>query len=143
MISITDIMTPNPLTVTRDTPLETVIGLMKSNACRHLLVVEDQTLLGIITDRDVRLAMNSPLVLREKIQDLALLREVTAEACMTANPLTIAADAPAVEAAALMRKYSFSALPVMEDAQLVGIVTVSDILDSFIAVMREEIAEED
>lgn len=143
MITVTDIMTPNPLTVTRDTPLETVIGLMKSNACRHLLVVEDQALVGIITDRDVRLAMNSPLVLREKMQDLTLLRDVTAEACMTADPLTITADAPAAEAAALMRKFSFSALPVMEEALLVGIVTVSDILDSFIAVMREEMTAED
>lgn len=138
MITVADIMTPDPASVTRDTSLGEVIGVMKLCSCRHLLVIEDEHLLGIITDRDVRLAMNSPLVLRERAQDLTLLRDTTAEACMTVNPVTIAGDAPAVRAAEMMRKYNFSALPVLEGEKVVGIVTVSDILDSYIAAFAQE-----
>ncbi|MBZ0276120.1 MAG: CBS domain-containing protein, partial [Anaerolineae bacterium] len=83
MLTVADIMTSNPITVERNTPLGEIIGLMKAHACRQLPVLDEGKLIGIITDRDVRLAMNSPLTLRERAQDQALLNNVTAEACMT------------------------------------------------------------
>ncbi len=138
MITVADIMTPDPITVTPDTTLEEVIGLMKSHPCRHLLVMSQERLIGIITDRDVRLAMNSPMVLRFREDDQALLRGVTAAACMTPEPMTIESDETVVRAAQLMRRYNFSALPVIEAGRVVGIITVSDIVDSYIAQFAEE-----
>lgn len=138
MLTVADIMTWNPVTVQRATPLGEVIGLMKTHACRQVPVVEDGQLIGIVTDRDIRLAMNSPLVLHERSADLNLLNTTTAEVCMTPSPLSVEASAPATQAAALMRRYKFGGLPVLERGRLVGIVTVSDILGSYITLLNAQ-----
>jgi acetoin utilization protein AcuB len=94
-------------------------------------------LAGIITDRDVRLAMNSPLLLRERWQDETLLDSVTAESCMTASPMMVTPDVPAYEAADMLAIHKFGALPVVEDGGLVGILSVTDILKAFAREQRE------
>ncbi len=137
MLKVADIMTPNPAIARLDTKLGEVIGLRKEHACRQLPVVERRQVVGIITDRDIRLAMNSPLILHERSDDQALLNTATAESCMTADPITVDAEAPATQAAEIMRKYKFGGLPVLRDGKLVGIVTVSDILNSYIKLLKE------
>ncbi len=132
MITVADVMTRNPIRVAPDLPLRDVIGLMKAHGCRQLPVVDGERLVGIISDRDVRLAMNSPLVQHDRLEDEELLSHITAADCMTPDPLTIEATALAVEAADLMRRYKFGGLPVLDHGELVGIVTVTDILVSFI-----------
>lgn len=136
MITVADLMSAEPITVTTETSLETVIGLMKEHRCRQLLVTEAGKLVGIVTDRDVRLAMNSPLVLHERADDVALLRGVTAGVCMTPNPLTVKPDDSAAHAARLIRQYKFGALPVVEGTKPVGIVTISDLLGSYITLLQ-------
>jgi acetoin utilization protein AcuB len=138
MITVEDIMTRKPLTVNPETTLEEVIGLMKSRHCLHMPVVDEGRLVGIITDRDLRLAMNSPLVLHERADDLALLKVATAGVTMTSKPLTISPESPATLAAKLMRKHKFGALPVVAEGKLVGIVTVSDILDNYITILESQ-----
>ena len=138
MLTVADIMTRDPITVTPQTKLGEVVRLMKQHACRQLPVIEGDRLVGIITDRDVRLMMNSPLTLHERADDLALLQHVPVEACMTPHPLTVEANAPAALAADLMRTYKFGGLPVLKDGKLVGIVTVSDILTSYIALLEAQ-----
>ncbi len=138
MLTVADIMTPRPITVSPSTALREVIGLMKSHGCRQLPVMEGERLVGIVTDRDVRLAMNSPLTLHERIEDETLLRSVTAGDCMTPDPMTIEASASAAAAADLMKTYKFGALPVLEQGKLVGIVTVSDLLASYIKLLRAQ-----
>jgi acetoin utilization protein AcuB len=131
MIRVADIMTPNPITVQPTTKLDEVIGLMKTHHFRHLLVVDNQQVIGIISDRDVRLVMNSPLVQLQPKKGWKLLNTVRADGCMTPNPLTIGPNATAGKAAELMNHYKFDALPVIKEGRLVGIVTVSDILKSY------------
>ena len=132
MLTVNDLMTVEPLTVTLQTTLRDVIQLMKLEACRQLPVVDDSgRLVGLITDRDVRLAMNSPFVLHERWQDETLLDTATAESCMTPNPLTVTPDTPAYRAAEMLSAYKFGALPVVEKGELVGIISVTDYLDHF------------
>lgn len=138
MITVADLMTSQPITVTAETTLATVIGLMKEHHCRQLLVTEGHDLIGIVTDRDVRLAMNSPLILHERADDRALLRNVTAGICMTPNPLTVNPKDSAAKAAKLIRQYKFGALPVVEDRQVLGIVTISDILGNYITMLEAQ-----
>src|SRR4051812_10242117 len=137
MLKVSDIMTPNPVTVAPTTPLGEVIGLMKAHSCRQLPVLDGERLVGIITDRDLRLVMNSPLVLHDRADDRALLTNTTAELSMTTGPMTIDADTLAIEAARLLNKYKFGALPVLRDGRLVGIITVSDIVASYIALLEQ------
>lgn len=132
MLTVSDLMTVDPDTVTPDTPLRAVINLMKVQNCRQLPVVDSEGhVVGIVTDRDVRLAMNSPIVLHGRWQDDELLNKVTASTCMTAHPITVSPDTPAYRAAEMLSAYKFGALPVVHDGCLVGIITVTDFLDRF------------
>jgi acetoin utilization protein AcuB len=134
MLTVRDIMTTNPCTVKPDTSLQDVITQMKITGCRQMPVLgDDGRLVGIVTDRDIRLAMNSPIVLHGRWQDEDLLAKVTAESCMTPNPICVQPDTPAYRAAEMLSAYKFGALPVIEAGQLLGIVTVTDFLDRFAA----------
>ncbi len=135
MITVADIMTPSPITIQRDANLGDVIALMKVHACRQIPVLDGEQLIGLVTDRDVRLAMNSPFTLHERTADQSLLNNVTAEACMTANPMTVEINAPASLAARLMKSYKFGSLPVVDNGKLVGIITVTDILSSYMTLL--------
>ena len=137
-MQVHNIMTSNPLTVSPETSLGKTLRLMKENQYRHLPVVDGERLVGIVTDRDVRLAMNSPLVLHDREDDQALLQHIPAGAVMTSDPLTINADDPAALAADLMRSYKFGSLPVLKQGKLIGIVTVSDILASYIDLLSDD-----
>jgi acetoin utilization protein AcuB len=107
---------------------------MKLAGCRQLPVVNEHgQLIGIVTDRDVRLAMNSPMDLPERGQEAELVISETAESCMTPDPITISSDTPAYRAAEVLSTYKFGALPVMDNDELVGIITVTDFLDRFTA----------
>jgi acetoin utilization protein AcuB len=142
MLTVNDMMTVEPLTVTLQTTLRDVIQLMKLEACRQLPVVDDSgRLVGLITDRDVRLAMNSPFVLHERWQDETLLDTATAESCMTPNPLTVTPDTPAYRAAEMLSAYKFGALPVVENGELIGIISVTDYLDHFAAERPEVVGD--
>ncbi len=135
MITVRDLMTDDPATVSPSNSLREVVELMKSKACRQLPVLDERgKLVGIITDRDVRMALDSPLVLHERwIEDLQMDR-TKVESCMTRDPVTISPDAPAAEAAEILITKKFGAIPVEEDAILVGIITVTDFLRQ---VMRD------
>jgi acetoin utilization protein AcuB len=113
---------------------------MKAQSCRQLPVLRDGKLVGIITDRDVRLVMNSPLVLHGRWQDEEVLDQMTAENCMTPDPMTVPPEMPAHQAANMLSIYKFGALPVMDNDELVGIITVTDFLNYF-AMQQPEPSE--
>lgn len=134
MLTVRDLMSTNPDTVRPDTPLRAVIQTMKLAGCRQLPVVNEHgQLIGIVTDRDVRLAMNSPMDLPERGQEAELVISETAASCMTPDPITVSSDTPAYRAAEVLSTYKFGALPVMDNDELVGIITVTDFLDRFTA----------
>lgn len=132
MLMVKDLMTPDPMTIPHDMILRNIIGNMKQNGYRHLPVVINGKLIGIVSDRDVRLAVNSPMIVHEHDEDMEILDEVTAENCMTLNPITVTPDTPAVRAAEMLAVYKFGALPVIEHEKLVGIITVTDFLKAFV-----------
>lgn len=143
MLKVKDIMTVSPVYVAPDTTLHEIIGVMKTHNYRQLPVMDGTELAGIITDRDVRLVMNSPIVLHDRQEDITLLHAVTAESCMTANPISVTPDTPAYRAAEMLSIYKFGALPVIDGDKLVGIVTVTDYLDYFADKKPETVVDND
>ena len=142
MITVNDLMTVIPNTVTVNTPLRSLIGLMKSQGYRQMPVLDDKgKLVGIVTDRDVRLVMNSPIVLHGRWQDEEILDKVTAESCMTPNPITVSPTTPAFRAAEMLATYKFGAMPVVDEGELVGIITVTDYLEHFVENFSETVIE--
>lgn len=131
MLTVNDLMTIIPNTVTPQSTLRQVVEVMKTQSCRQLPVLENGVLVGIITDRDVRLVMNSPLILHGRWQDEEILDNITAENCMTPDPMIVSPDTPAYQAANMLSIYKFGALPVVDNGTLVGIITVTDFLNYF------------
>ena len=141
MLTVNDLMTVIPYSVTPSTPLRRVIEMMKTEGCRQFPVLNNGELVGIITDRDVRLVMNSPMVLHGRWQDEELLDKVLADSCMTANPMSVTPETPAYRAAKMLSLYKFGALPVVDEDTVVGIITVTDFLDYFAAGQSETVID--
>lgn len=136
--TVADIMTANPTTVTPRNAIRTAINLMREGGYRRLPVVDHGRLVGIITDRDLRRAANSPFVVREQWYDNFILDHIEVGSCMTPNPLTVEPSASIVEATRLMRNHKIGGLPVVADGQLVGIITETDLLDFLIELLTSE-----
>lgn len=141
MLMVSELMTVNPYAVSPRSTLRHVIEMMKSEGCRQFPVVDNGKLVGIVTDRDVRLVMHSPMIEHRRWQDEEMLDSVEVQSCMTANPMTVAPNAPAHHAAKMLGLYKFGALPVVEDEELVGIVTVTDFLEAFVASQSEIVVD--
>jgi acetoin utilization protein AcuB len=135
---VADIMTSNPVSVTPRNAIRTAINLMREGGYRRLPVVDRGRLVGIITDRDLRRAANSPFVVREQWYDNFILDHIEVGSCMTPNPLTIEPSATVAEAAATMRNHKIGGLPVVVDGQLMGIITETDLLDFLIEILTSE-----
>jgi len=132
---VKEVMTETPKTIGPNDTLRTAIERMALTACRRLPVVKEGRLVGIVADKDVREALNSPIILRERWQDEELMDHARVEACMTPDPITVTPETPVVEAARLMRDRKIGGLPVMEGDHLVGIVTETDLLDALIKLL--------
>jgi acetoin utilization protein AcuB len=132
-------MTSNPVTVTPRNAIRTAVNLMREGGFRRLPVVDRGRLVGIITDRDLRRAANSPFVVREQWYDNFILDHIEVGSCMTPDPLTIEPAAPIAEAARLMRDHKIGGLPVITEGQLVGIITETNLLDCLIEVLESEL----
>ena len=131
-------MTRDPVTVAPNDSIGVALKCMLDRGCRRLPVVDQGKLVGIVSDRDLRRATNSPFVLRERWYDDFLLEHILVRACMTPNPITITPRTSMLEAAKLMRDHKIGGLPVMEGERLVGIVTETDLLNYFIRTLETQ-----
>jgi acetoin utilization protein AcuB len=122
-------MTVDPITVTPDTNLGRIIALMHEEGCRQLPIVDGEKLVGLVTDRDVRLTLNSPFIRKSQLDADDVLDIVVAEGMMTRNLIAVTPDTPAYKAAEMLSIYKFGALPVVDGESLVGIISVTDFLD--------------
>ncbi len=138
-MNISDIMTARPVTIDQDETLRVALETMERVGCHHLPVTGlEGHLVGILSDRDCRTALNSPYILRERWQDDDLINTLVVRAMMTPAPIIVEPDAPATEAVRLMLKNHISCLPVMRSETLVGIITTSDILIAFMQTLERE-----
>jgi acetoin utilization protein AcuB len=138
-MNVTDIMTAKPVSIHQDGTLRDALELLETHHCRHLPVLNSEgQLVGIISDRDCRTALNSPHILREHWQDEQLVNNLRVRMIMTPAPIVVEPDAEAVEAARLMLNNHINCLPVILGETVVGIVTTSDILIAFMEIHRRE-----
>lgn len=136
--TVDQVMTRDPVTVAPNDPIRLATQRMRERGCRRLPVVENAKLVGVVSDRDLRRATNSPFVLRERWYDDLLLDHIPVRACMSPNPIAVKARTPMVDAAKLMRDRKIGGLPVVEDGNLVGIVTETDLLNYLIRVLETQ-----
>jgi acetoin utilization protein AcuB len=131
-MNVLDIMTARPVTIRVDKTLRDALELMEEHHCKHLPVLSASGhVVGVLSDRDCRYALNSPFVQRDNWQNDTLSARVTVRAVMSPAPIIIEPNAMAAEAARLMLTHRIGCLPVMRGETLVGIVTRSDVLIAF------------
>ena len=138
MTRVAEIMTADPVTVQPSQSIGTAIALMRQGNFRRLPVVENGRLVGIVTDRDMRRATNSPVLLHETWYDNFLLEHIEVGVCMTSNPVTLSPEAEVLEAAVIMRSRKIGGIPIVRGEVLVGIITETDLLDHLIELLEIE-----
>jgi acetoin utilization protein AcuB len=130
---IGQIMTSRVVTVGMDDSLEVVQNIFRRVRFHHVLVVDQDRLLGIISDRDLLKAV-SPYVgtLSETPRDIATLSKRVHQ-IMSRNPVTIRPSTTIQEAGQLMIQQGVSCLPVLSAEETVlGLVTWKDLLKALL-----------
>lgn len=130
-------MTKNPISVSPETSILEAWKIMQTSQVRRLLVMDKGRLVGIVTERDLRSVSPSQATSLSIFEINYLLEKLKVKDAMTPNPITVEADAPIEEAALIMRDNRISALPVIENGEVVGIITESDIFKAFIEMLGD------
>ena len=134
MLRVKDLMSDALEVVSPDAHLHDALTTMNRAGYRHLPVVSDDELVGIITDRDIRLAVNSPIVDAEAdLTREAVLDGVRIDDCMTPDPQCVSSDTPLHEVADLLTLNKFGAMPVVDEGKLVGMISYIDFLKHYAA----------
>jgi acetoin utilization protein AcuB len=130
-MKVRELMTGTPITVSPDTPVFDARQTMVKERIRHLLVIEGDRLMGIVTDRDIRLNLPSQATSLSMWEVNYLLAKLTVSKVMTTSVIIIGPDQEATDAARLMLEHKIGALPVLDGSHLIGILTETDVLRAF------------
>ncbi len=135
---VQDLMTQPVKTVGPTNPLREVIQLMEANRIRHVAVVEESgRLLGLISHRDVLRSQEGSLSGALSSEQAHMNRWIEARWVMTKDVRTVHRETPALEAALILRSNAYGCVPVVEDGQLVGILTDSDFVEYAIQALSD------
>ena len=134
MTPVAEIMTRDLHTVEIDTSLQKVADLFKKTGVRHIPVVNNGSLMGIVSQTDMlRLSFGSNFGSDESEADEAIYEMLSLEQVMINNVITVNADQSVRSTAELLLDREFHALPVLIEDKLVGIVTTTDIIRYLLA----------
>ena len=130
-------MTRPVITLAEGQSLREAIAVMQRHRIRHLPVVAEDRLLGILTDRDVKRATPSLLSGVSQEEFDRVLKETAVGHVMTRNPFSVSPSTPLRDAVKLLVDRRFSALPVVESGRLVGIVSGTDMLRALLEMLED------
>jgi acetoin utilization protein AcuB len=124
-MKIQSLMIKNPITIGPNASVGESIELMKANSIRHLPVVtKGERLVGFLTLADLKQGLIP-----------SMLGDVSLDDLIIKDPITVNPDDDIEFAAKLIYNHKIGGMPVVEDGKLVGIVTATDMLRTFIDMM--------
>ncbi|HWP58611.1 MAG TPA: CBS domain-containing protein [Candidatus Acidoferrales bacterium] len=127
-ITVREIMMSHPVTLGPDDTLETANDLITLGRIRHVPILENGRLVGILSQRQLLgPCVGIMLGVKGKTKK-ALLKSFRVKELMCSPVFTISPEATLKEAARLMAEKRIGCLPVVDGSQLVGLITVTDIL---------------
>lgn len=132
-----DLMATELITLDKSETLDLADEIMRLARVRHLPVLDEGRLAGLVTHRDILRAQVSALAGLSRDQSRELEAKVPVTEIMTSGVRSVAPDTPAVEVARLMRDHKFGCVPVVEGDRLVGIVTEADFLDLVVRALDD------
>jgi len=126
--SVSYIMTLNVHSVDVGDNLREAIHLVKKHNIRHLPVLENGHVVGMISTSDLNRLTFSSLFESQNEADEAVLDMLTIPQVMSGNPTSVNPDASIQKVAEIFAKEHFHSLPVVENGDLLGIVTTTDVI---------------
>ncbi len=129
-VAVEEFTTPDPVMVPDTASIDEMVELMERHDVRHLPIVRDGEVVGVVSDRDLRLARG----LSEDRRN-----QVTARDVMAADPISVLSDTPLDEVAFDMSERKIGSVLVYEESgDYLGIFTVTDALNALIEIVRGE-----
>ncbi len=130
--TIGEYMTTDPMTADHELSIHDAQDRMMHNNLRHLVVVQGERVVGVVSSRDLGLALTIPGTRGN---------ELTIADAMTRDPYCCVAQTPLVEAARSMEAHRYGCALVIDDDMVVGIFTTVDALRALRAVVMGELVE--
>lgn len=128
-IRVAEWMTETVLAVETFDSIAIARQLMAKHRVNQLPVLDNGHLVGIVTDRDVRDAYPTSMMINRAEEIDRFAEKITVEEVMTHDLFVVRPETPLSTAVGLLRRHRIGSLPVVKNRQLVGIITRSDILD--------------
>ena len=125
---VRDYMTSDPQTLGMKSTLLDAVLLLRRSELRHIPILDNDRLVGVLSDRDVARWAPSMATSVSPQEYNRVFEETPVSKVMTRNPISVSPDAPLAEAVNLMYKHRLGCLPVLEAGRLSGIITVTDML---------------
>lgn len=125
---VASVMAKDFVSVAPKDQLDFVDDVMNLGRIRHMPVLDAGKLVGIVSQRDLLATSLSMALDFEAGQRRNFMRSVVVEEVMTPQPITVAPDATLRDAARLILTHRIGCLPVVEDGDMVGLVTETDLL---------------
>ena len=135
-MEVRQIMIRDIITISLDDSLLKVQELFEEHGFHHLLVVDKEKVVGVLSDRDLLLHL-SPFInkLSERVQDVQTLNRRVHQ-IMSYNPITVSPETRVENAAQVMLEHKVSCLPVVsEDGLVMGVVTWRDLLKGLCSLL--------
>jgi acetoin utilization protein AcuB len=121
-------MNPKVITVDVNDTMLDATKILKEHQIRHLPVLKNGKLVGIITDRDLKRASPSDATSLEAHELLYIIANIKVSEIMTKSPITVPYNYTVEEAAEILMKHRISGMPVVDkDGKVVGTITQTDI----------------
>lgn len=140
-MAVEQYMTVKPITVRSEDSIWNALRMLRTHQIRHLPVVQGKRLVGMLSDRDVRLVLPSSLAVPEEQERFqAWGTQVKVGDVMTRKVITVTPQTPTQAAAELMLKHRIGCLPVLRGSTLVGIISTIDLLRATILKVQSQIA---
>jgi acetoin utilization protein AcuB len=130
-------MTPDPMTVAPEDSLMEALEVMRLRKVRRLPVAVGGTLVGLVTEGDLKRA--EPSMLSQTEDDFNRVMEKTpVSRIMIQSPMTVAPETPLLEAADSLYETKYGAVPVVAEGRIVGILSVNDLVRALVDLLREQ-----
>jgi CBS domain-containing protein len=127
---VSSIMTKNVITLNTNDTLEIGERLFKENSIRHIPVVKGAHIVGMLSYTDLlRISFADGLLDDEEDVDTTVYNMFSIEQVMAKNLVVVNSETLIKEVAEILSKKEFHALPVVDNEELVGIVTTTDLIN--------------
>jgi acetoin utilization protein AcuB len=134
---VQEYMTKDPVTLHESDRLREAVELVMVRRIRHIPILDaEERLVGIVTDRDVKRTLPSPLSAAAREEYEAVLETTALSQVMTREPVTTEPDTRIAAAVEILVDSRIGGLPVLQDGRLVGVFTEKDALRGYLDLLK-------